>query len=129
MATTEPTTTSPHAGKPRIGKLLMRRTAIAIALVLLMLVPGLAMMAATGQPAATYAAMGTLVGVVAVMAGGLRIGIITAVVVALLAPIVVVAGLTPITGAAIMAIMPIMFLRRMVDGFGRHGAELQLKSS
>lgn len=122
MATTEPTATSPHAGKPRIGKLLMRRTAIAIALVLLMLVPGLAMMAATGQPAATYAAMGTLVGVVAVMAGGLRIGIITAVVVALLAPIVVVAGLTPITGAAIMAIMTLVVGR--LATFGLHRATM-----
>jgi len=122
MATTETTTTSPHAGKPGLGKLLMRRTTIAVALVLLMLVPGFAMMAATGQPAATYAAMGTLIGVVAVMGGGLRIGVITAVVVALLAPIVVVAGLTPITGAAIMAIMTLVVGR--LSTFGLHRATM-----
>lgn len=88
-----------------LGAVIVRRGAIALVLVLLLVVPAFGLMAATGQPAATYTALATIIGIVAVMAGGLRIGTITAVVVALLAPLAVVSGLTPVTGAALMAIM------------------------
>ena len=99
---------------------LLRRAIIAIALVLLMLVPAFGLMAITGQPAATYTALATLIGVGAVMGGGLRIGVITAIVVALLAPLAVVAGITPITGAALMAIMTLAVGR--LSTFGLHKA-------
>ncbi|MFM7617422.1 MAG: hypothetical protein ACKO72_08195, partial [Actinomycetes bacterium] len=58
----------------------------------------------TKQPSATYAAMATLTGIVAVMAGGPRIGVMPAIVTALMAPLAMVAGLTPFTGAALMAL-------------------------
>jgi hypothetical protein len=123
VATTTPETIAPpSASRPGLGKVIARRGAIAVALVLLLLVPAFAMMAATGQPAATYSAMGTIAGLVAVMGGGLRIGTITAVVIALLAPLVVIAGLTPITGAAIMAIMTLVIGR--LSTFGLHRATM-----
>ena len=56
------------------------------------------------------------------MAGGLRIATITAIVVSLLAPLVVVAGLTPITGAALMAIMTMTVGR--LSTFGLHRATM-----
>lgn len=122
MTTTQQATPPPAAGKPGLGKVLLRRCAIAVALILLLLVPAFALMAATGQPAATYTALATIIGVVAVMGGGLRIATITAVVVALLAPLVVVAGLTPITGAALMAIMTLTVGR--LSTFGLHRATM-----
>jgi hypothetical protein len=124
MATTTPAAKPPQpaAEKPGLAKALVRRGVIAIALVLLLLVPAFALMGATGQPAATYSAMGTIAGLVAVMGGGLRIGTITAVVIALLAPLVVIAGLTPITGAAIMAIMTLVIGR--LSTFGLHRATM-----
>ncbi len=115
-------TAPPAADKAALGKTIIRRGAVAVALTLLLVVPAFALMAATGQPAATYSALATLIGVVAVMAGGLRIATITAIVVALLAPVVVVAGLTPITGAALMAIMTMTVGR--LSTFGLHRATM-----
>lgn len=102
-----------HRSLPRV---LLRRAVIAIVLILIMVVPALVLMAATGQPAATYSALAALVGIVAVAAGGIRIGVITAVVVSLLAPIAVIAGLSPITGAALMAIMSLTVARLATFG-------------
>lgn len=115
-------TTSAAGPKRSLGARLVRRGAIAIALVLLMLIPAFGFMAATGQPAWTYTALATIIGLVAVVAGGLRIGVITAVVVALLAPLAVVAGLTPVTGAALMALMT-MTVGRLAT-FGLHRATM-----
>ena len=80
--------------KPSLGALVVRRTAIAIVLTVLVLAPAVVLFMITKQPSATYAAMATLIGIVAVMAGGPRIGVIAA----------IVAGLTPFTGAALMAL-------------------------
>ena len=118
MATTS---TAPHA-KPNLGRLLVRRGAIAIALVLILLVPAFGLVAITGQPAATYSALAALIGIVAVAAGGLRIGVITAIVVSLLAPLAVISGLTPITGAAFMAILTLTVGR--LATFGLHRATM-----
>ena len=119
MATSTGTT---PAAKRGLGGLLVRRGAIAIALVLVLLIPAFGLMAVTGQPAATYSALAALIGIVAVVAGGLRIGLITAIVVSLLAPLAVVAGLTPITGAAFMAIMTLTVGR--LATFGLHRATM-----
>lgn len=121
MATRTSTDSMP-AAKRGLGSILLRRGAIAIALVVLMIVPAFGLMWATGQPAATYTALATLIGLVAVMAGGLRIGTITAFVVALLAPLAVLSGLTPITGAALMALMT-MVVGRLAT-FGLHRATM-----
>lgn len=123
MAATRPASGDTHSTQtPSRSRSIVRLGAIAIALVLLLLVPAFGLMAATGQPAATYAAMGTLIGIVAVMGGGLRIGAITAVVVALLAPMAVITGLTPVTGAALMALMALVVGR--LSTFGLHRATM-----
>lgn len=123
MAATRPASGDTHSTQtPSRSRSIVRLGAIAIGLVLLLLVPAFGLMAATGQPAATYAAMGTLIGIVAVMGGGLRIGAITAVVVALLAPLAVITGLTPVTGAALMALMTLVVGR--LSTFGLHRATM-----
>lgn len=123
MAASRPSPAAESAvGKPGLGKVLLRRGAISIGLVLILLVPAFALMAATGQPAATYSALASLIGIVAVMGGGLRIGAISAVVVALLAPLAIISGLTPITGAALMAIMTLTVGR--LATFGLHRATM-----
>lgn len=111
-------TTTPSA-RPASSSIL-RRTLIAVALMAIILVPAVVLMALTEQPAATYAAMGGIIGAVAVAAGGLRIGVLTSLVVALLAPLSIVAGLSPLTGAALMALMT-LFVGRMAR-FGLHRA-------
>ena len=102
--------------KPSFGKLAVRRTLIAIVLMLLIVIPSVIMLAISHQPAAMWASMGTIVGIVTVVYGGLRVGLVTALVLALLAPVGIVAGVTPITGAALMALMAIA-----VGGLSRIG--------
>ena len=114
---TTPSTTP--SVKPPLGKVILRRTAIAVALLLLMLVPSAVLFAITKQPAATYASMGVLIGTFALLAGGRRIAIITAVVVSLLAPLAIVSGLSPFTGAALMAIMTLVVGRLSIFGLNR----------
>ena len=108
-----------HTPHQPLSKVIVRRTAVAIALVLLLLVPSIALMAATGQPAASYSALGTLVGAVAVLAGGVRIGVLTSIVLALLAPLAIMSGLSPITGAALMALMTLVVGRMSLFGLHR----------
>jgi hypothetical protein len=120
VADSTPVTTAAPAPRPSFARLAVRRTAIGVVLMVLVLAPVIALMAITKQPAASYAAMGALIGAVAVAAGGLRLGVLTAVVVALLAPLSIVAGLTPVTGAALMALMT-LFVGRM-SRFGLHRA-------
>jgi hypothetical protein len=98
---------------------LLRRLVLAFALVVLILLPTFVMLAITHQPAATWASMGAIAGLVAVAFGGLEVGIITAIVMALLAPVAIVAGLTPITGAALMALMTLMVGRMARFGLNR----------
>lgn len=110
-----PTTTA----KPPLPKVLARRTAIALALMALILVPSMVLFVITKQPSATYAAMGTMIGAFAVIAGGVRMGVVTSIVTALLAPIVIVAGLSPLTGAAVMALMALTVGRLAIFGLHR----------
>lgn len=113
------TAVTPEAKSP-LAKVILRRTALALVLIALMLLPSVVLFAITKQPSATYASMGALIGMFAVAAGGVRIGVITSVVVALLAPITIIAGLSPITGAALMAIMTLTVGR--LATFGLHRA-------
>jgi len=85
-----------------------------------MLIPAIILMAITRQPSATYAAMGGLIGAIAVVAGGRRIGVVTSIVLGLLAPIAINTGLSPITGAAVMAIMTLAVGR--MSRYGLHRA-------
>lgn len=119
---TTPTTTAPE--KPPLGKVIQRRVLIAVVLLLLMLVPSAVLFVITKQPAATYASMGALIGAFALIAGGRRIAVITAIVLSLLAPIAIVAGLSPVTGAALMAIMTLTVGRLSI--FGLHRATMMV---
>lgn len=105
-----------------LAAIVIRRTAIAIALFLLIIVPAAVLLVITKQPAATYASMGALIGAFALLAGGLRIGILTSLVAALLAPLAIVAGLSPITGAVLMILMTLMVGRLSL--FGLHRATM-----
>lgn len=113
-------TAATPATKPKLEKVLIRRTAISLVLVVIMLLPTVILFVITKQPSATYASMGALIGIVAVAAGGLRIGVITSVVVGLIAPLTIIAGLSPITGAALMALMTLTVGR--LATFGLHRA-------
>ncbi len=112
-----PTESTPT--KPPFTKVFLKRTVIGIALIAILLIPFFVLMAITKQPAASYSAMGAIIGAVAVMVGGFRIGVLTTIVVALLAPIAIVAGLTPLTGAALMAVMTLMVGRMSRYGLQR----------
>lgn len=112
------TDTATPAAPPAPPALAVRRTVLALAATALLVVPSAVLFVATRQPAATYAAMGTLIGAMAVLAGGLRIGVLTSVAVGLLAPLSVVAGLSPVTGAALMALMTLIVGR--LSTFGLH---------
>lgn len=114
-------TTTPAAAAPK-GKVVVRRLVMTVALMLLMLVPAIILMVITGQPAATDAALAAIIGMVAVMAAGVRMGVITTIVTALLAPLSIVAGVTPLTGAAFMALMTITVGR--LSRFGLHRATM-----
>jgi len=109
----------PVGTKPPLLKVLAKHTAIGIALIAILLVPFFVLMALTKQPAASYSAMGAIIGAVAVMVGGLRIGVLTTIVTALLAPIAIVAGLTPLTGAALMAVLTLVVGRMSRYGLQR----------
>lgn len=87
-----------------------------------MLVPFVILMAITKQPSATYVSMGVIIGAIAVAAGGLRVGIIISIVVSLLAPLAIISGLTPFTGAVLMAVMTLTVGR--MSRYGLHRAAM-----
>lgn len=105
--------------KPPLAKVILRRTLLALLLVTIMLLPSVVLFVITKQPSATYASMGALIGIIAVAAGGVRIGVITSVVVSLIAPLTIIAGLSPITGAALMALMTLTVGRLATFGLHR----------
>ena len=114
------TSTTPAPPKRSLPQLALRRGGIAIALVVIMLLPTVVLFVITRQPSASYASIGALIGIVAVAAGGVRIGVITSIVVGLLAPLTIIAGLSPVTGAALMALMTLAVGR--LSTFGLHRA-------
>lgn len=105
--------------KPPFAKVALRRVIITIALLLLMLIPTIALLVITRQPATTYAAMGAIIGIFAVVAGSTRLAVIVVLVTALLAPLAILSGLTPFTGAALMAIMTAVVGRLSIFGLHR----------
>jgi len=102
-------------------KSLLRRLVIALILAVILAIPAVIMSLLTNEPAASgWASMAAIGGLVAVAAAGPRIGVITAIVMGLLAPVSIIAGQTPITGAALMALMCLMLGR--LSRFGLHRA-------
>lgn len=105
--------------KQPLGTVIVRRLIITVFLLALMLVPMIVLLVITRQPATTYAAMASMIGMFAVLAGSTRLGVIVVVVAALLAPLAIVSGLTPFTGAALMAIMTAVVGRMAIFGLHR----------
>jgi MFS family permease len=88
-----------------------RRLTLILAIVVLTLLPAIVMVvitwAATGEPqgAATWASMPAIVAIAAAVAGGRRYAIVVAIVMACVAPVAIVAGQSPVSGAALMALL------------------------
>jgi hypothetical protein len=105
-----------------------RRFTLVAAVVVLVLFPSIVMVlvtwAGTGtvQGAATWASMPAIVGIAAVLSGGTRFAVIVSIVFALLAPVSIVAGLSPVSGAALMAILCLTVGR--LSRFGLHKSGL-----
>lgn len=113
--------------KPPAKLPVKRRFVLVGAVVFLVLLPSIVMVlvtwAATGtvQAAATWASIPAIVGIAAVMAGGLRYATIVSIVMAFLAPVAIVTGLSPVSGAALMAILCMTVGRLSRYGLHRSG--------
>lgn len=105
-----------------------RRLTLVLAVVVLTLLPAIVMVLVawigTGkaQGAATWASIPAIVGIAAAMFAGRRYAIIVAIVMAFLAPLAIVAGLSPVSGAALMAILCLTVGR--MSRFGLHKSGL-----
>lgn len=105
-----------------------RRLTLVLAVVVLTLLPAIVMVlvarVGTGkaQGAATWASIPAIVGIAAAMFAGRRYAIIVAIVMAFLAPLAIVAGLSPVSGAALMAILCLTVGR--MSRFGLHKSGL-----
>ena len=113
-----PSTAPGHAQRPLYAKL-GRRVAIATALILLGMIPTLILYGITKESATTWATAASIAGITAVWVGGVEVAVMTAFVMALLTPVAIVAGSTPITGAALMAIMCLVVGRMSRFGLDR----------
>ena len=106
---------------------LAKRTKLALVVTALVLLPAIVMVVvtqlATGrvQEAATWASIPAIAGIVCAAAGGRRFAVICAVVMGLLAPMTIVAGLSPVSGAAVMALMCMTVGRLARVGLHRSG--------
>ena len=108
------------SGPPRpLYAKLGRRVAIATALILLGMIPTLILYGITKESATTWATAASIAGITAVWVGGVEVAVMTAFVMALLTPVAIVAGSTPITGAALMAIMCLVVGRMSRFGLDR----------
>ena len=93
--------------RPAFGQ----RVKLSLLITVVTLIPALVMLAvtyaATGQPqaAATWASIPAVAGIVAAAAGGRGFAIRAGIVMAFLAPLTIVAGQSPVSGAAVMALM------------------------
>ena len=126
MASTDtnaPTTQAPNEKMP-----VRRRLILVFGIVLMTLIPAIVMSlvtwAATGTPqaAAVWASIPAIVGLAAAVAGGRHYAVVIAFVMAFIAPLSIVAGLSPVSGAALMALMCLMVGR--MSRFGLHKSAL-----
>lgn len=101
-----------------------KRLILALVIVVITVVPALIMLAvtyaATGrlQAAATWASIPAIAGLAAAATAGRRFAVIVAIVLGLLAPLSIVAGASPVSGAALMAVLAIEVGR--LARFGLH---------
>ncbi|HAN71464.1 MAG TPA: hypothetical protein DCQ36_07730, partial [Actinobacteria bacterium] len=88
-----------------------RRLVLVLAIVLLTLLPAIVMVVVTWvstgevQGAATWASMPAIVAIAAAVAAGRRYAVIASIVMAFVAPVAIVAGQSPVSGAALMALL------------------------
>lgn len=91
-----------------------KRVIITLGIVLLTVIPAFVMLGVTylatgtAEAAALWASMPAIAGIAAAAGGGRRFAVIVAIVMGLLAPLTIVAGASPVAGAALMALMAIM---------------------
>ena len=90
---------------------LAKRTSLALVITALTVAPAVVMLAVTylgtgqAQAAATWASLPAIAGIVAAAMGGRRFAVIVAIVMGFIGPLAIVAGLSPVSGAALMALM------------------------
>lgn len=107
---------------------LKRRVLIALMIFGLTLAPALVMVAATWvatgspEPAASWASLPAIAGIAAVVTGGRGFAVRAAIVMAFLAPLSIVAGTSPVAGAALMALLCLVVGR--LARFGLHKSGL-----
>ena len=100
------------------------RAKIVALIVAITLIPAVVMLVVTaavlGEPqgAATWASLPAIAGLAAVVAGGRRFAVIVAFVMAFMAPLTIVAGSSPVSGAALLAILAMTVGR--LSRFGLH---------
>ena len=115
---------STATASPRPVMPIKKRLILALVIVVITVVPALIMVAvtyaATGQvqAAATWASIPAIAGLAAAATAGRRFAIIVAIVLGLLAPLSIVAGASPVSGAALMAVLAIEVGR--LSRFGLH---------
>lgn len=119
-------TQTPQARPPVMP--MKKRIRLALVVVLITMIPAWIMIAVTYvgtgefQGAAFWASLPAVAGVAATAAGGRRFGVLAAIVMGLVAPLSIVAGLSPVSGAALMALLA-MLVGRMAR-FGLHKSAL-----
>lgn len=125
------TSTDPHASGSKVPQAKMpvkRRVVLVLGIVLLTLIPAIVMVLVTwlgtGEPqeAAVWASLPAIVGIGAAAAGGRHYAVAISFVMAFIAPLAIVAGQSPVSGAALMALLCMMVGR--MSRFGLHKSAL-----
>ena len=102
---------STQAAKQSVTMPVKRRLVIVAAVVVLVLLPAIVMVLVTWvgtgtvQGAATWASIPAIVGIATALSGYRRYAVVASIVMAFLAPLAIVAGMSPVSGAALMAIL------------------------
>lgn len=120
--------TTTAAAAPREAMPMKKRLVLAAVIIVLTLTPALIMVAvtyaATGevQAAATWASMPAIAGIAAAATAGRRFAVVAAIATAMIGPVCIVAGASPVSGAGLMGIMAITI--GQLSKFGLHKSAL-----
>ncbi len=93
------------AGQRSVYATLARRIVVSIAIMVLLNIPTGILFAINHEFATTWATAAGIVGVTAIITGNVQVAVVSSIAIGLLAPVAIVAGQSPITGAALMALM------------------------
>lgn len=130
MTTPSPEPTAGTSALPRssASKMPVKRRLVVVAVVFVLVVlPMVVMLLATwlgtGKPqgAAAWASIPAIVGIAAALPGDRRFAMVVAIVMGFLGPLAIVAGLSPVSGAALMAILCMMVGRLARVGLQKSG--------